>query len=152
MRLPRLWMLAALATGVLVIACDPYPKDPDPDGDDDGCLPGMDGEGCAEGGDGDGDGDGDFESCTDVLAAFEAEATAIRSCEMDEECGQVLTGTSCGCTRNWVARTDADTTVFYELMGIQIGGETCVQIGSTCDCPEADGYACVEGQCTWNYL
>ena len=91
-------------------------------------------------------------TCDDIVEAFNAETTEIRSCEDDGECGQVLTGTSCGCTRNWVARTDADISEWEAIrdqafeMGCPIGGI------STCDCPPADGFACEQGICTWNYL
>ncbi|MFN7143728.1 MAG: hypothetical protein ACK4YP_08145, partial [Myxococcota bacterium] len=65
--------------------------------------------------------------------------------------GQVLTGTSCGCTRDLVARNDADPAAFYQhiedltLAGCEVG------LDSPCDCPAVDGYACDEGVCTWNY-
>jgi hypothetical protein len=26
------------------------------------------------------------------------------------------------------------------------------QLGGSCDCPEADGFACIDQRCTWNYL
>ena len=83
---------------------------------------------------------------------FQAEVAAIRGCSDDAECGQVLEGTSCGCTRNWVARLDADTTDFWDL--VDLAGELRCELPfvSTCDCPAADGYACVDGVCAWNYL
>lgn len=98
-----------------------------------------------------GDGPGE-RTCETIEAEFEAETLAIRSCTEDSECGVELTGTSCGCTRNWVARADADTTTFYAL--ISEGGALECELGgeSTCDCPEVDGFACVDEICTWNYL
>ena len=63
----------------------------------------------------------------------------------------MLTGTSCGCTRNLVARLDADETRFRDLLATQADMQ-CGGMASTCDCPEADGYACENGRCTWNYL
>jgi len=130
---------------------DPGDGDGDP-GDGDGDP----GDGDGDPGDGDGDPDGlcdeQYGSCDALSAAFAAETQAIRSCSTDAECGQVLQGTSCGCTRNWVARTEADTTCFYALIE-QAGPLQCeLGLGSPCDCPEADGYACVDGICTWNYL
>lgn len=92
-------------------------------------------------------------SCDDMVAAYEAETAEIRGCESDDECGQVLAGTSCGCTRNWVARTDADTSDWETLRtdaqeaGCELSGTI-----STCDCPPADGFVCNEGVCGWNYL
>ncbi len=102
---------------------------------------------------------GDYEEtcieadCDALVAAFQAETAEIRSCEDDSECGQVLTGTSCGCTNNWVARTDADIDLWDTLRddaqdaGCEIPGTI-----STCDCPPADGFVCNEGTCGWDYL
>ena len=90
-------------------------------------------------------------SCADVEAALVAETTAIRSCTDGDECGQVLTGTSCGCTRDWVARNDADTARFYELVAEAVALGCELDFTSTCDCPETDGYACVDQVCTWDY-
>ncbi len=101
---------------------------------------------------------GDYEEtcieadCEALVDAFEAETTAIRSCESDAECGQVLTGTSCGCSRNWVARTDADIDLWDTLRddALDAGCELPGTI-STCDCPPTDGFVCNEGICGWNY-
>jgi len=90
--------------------------------------------------------------CPTLEAAFAAETKKIRSCADNNECGKELKGTSCGCTRNWVARSDADTTHFYELID-QGAALQCELIpASTCDCPAAEGFACDQGICTWNYL
>jgi hypothetical protein len=95
---------------------------------------------------------GAIEDCDALLAAFWAEVAEIRGCEEDKQCGQVLTGTSCGCTRNWIARLDADTSHFLAL--VDLAGELRCELPfiSTCDCPEADGYRCDAGTCSWNYL
>ncbi|MFO7566531.1 MAG: hypothetical protein R6X02_28065, partial [Enhygromyxa sp.] len=125
-------------------------------GDGDGDT--GDGDGDGDTGDGDGDGDTDncavtHETCDAVKSAFEAEAGKVRSCSEDTQCGQVLQGTSCGCTRNWVALLDADTTCFYALIEqAQLIDECDLGLSSGCDCPEADGYVCEAGVCTWNYL
>ena len=92
-----------------------------------------------------------LETCDEVDTALGDESARIRSCTTAEECGQVLTGTSCGCTRDLVARNDADTTEFYELMALQVELE-CGGMISTCDCPPAIGYDCVSNSCTWNYI
>ncbi|MCH9682237.1 MAG: hypothetical protein K0V04_12435 [Deltaproteobacteria bacterium] len=91
-------------------------------------------------------------TCEELLAAFAAETTLIRSCDLPEQCGQVLLGTSCGCTRDWVARSDADLTQWEAL--VQQGNEMeCgLPFGSSCDCPEADGFTCDTGECSWNYV
>jgi len=93
-----------------------------------------------------------IETCDEFAPAFEAEVTAIRGCTEDAECGQVLQGTSCGCTRNWVARLDANTDAFFDLvdLGDDLGCE--LPFVSTCDCPAADGYSCTDNVCEWNYI
>jgi hypothetical protein len=96
------------------------------------------------------DGDGsvpgtDDPTCDDL----QAELDAIQACTADDQCGRVLEGTSCGCTRALVARNDVPVAVFEAL---RVALEDVCGFGSTCDCPEADGFACVDGRCSWNYL
>ncbi len=95
---------------------------------------------------------GEISNCDELKAAFASETVEIRSCVAPEECGQELKGTSCGCTNNWVARLDADTTEFYALISQaeRLGCE--LFLGGTCDCPAADGFVCQDGICAWNYL
>ncbi len=90
--------------------------------------------------------------CGPIESDFAAETAAVRACESDDECGQVIAGTSCGCTRNWVARNDADLSAFEEIRA-KLEANACELPGgiSTCDCPAADGFACEAGVCTWNY-
>lgn len=112
---------------------------------------------CSEFGDCCGDVDevcgGAASTCETLVPALASETTTIRACELASQCGQVLTGTSCGCTRNWVARNDADLGAWNTLrdeaqaLGCEIPGTI-----STCDCPATDGFACEQGVCTWNYL
>ena len=86
------------------------------------------------------------------MAAFQAETLEVRSCSADSQCGQELSGTSCGCTRNWVATLDANTDCFYSLID-QAGVLECdLGLFSSCDCPAADGFVCDSGICQWNYL
>ena len=61
-------------------------------------------------------------------------------------------GTSCGCSRNWVAREGADIDLWDSLRddAMDAGCELPGMI-STCDCPAADGFVCNEGVCGWNY-
>lgn len=102
---------------------------------------------------------GDYEEvclepdCDAMVAAFQAETAEIRACEQDSDCGQVLTGTSCGCSRNWVAREGADIDLWDSLRddAMDAGCELPGMI-STCDCPAVDGFVCNEGVCGWNYL
>jgi len=96
---------------------------------------------------------GSLASCGAVGAAYGDELAFIRYCTRASDCGQPLVGTSCGCTRDLVARSDADTTRFYALLNrlAELGCEPPGGV-STCDCPAVDGFACVANQCTWNYL
>lgn len=89
-------------------------------------------------------------TCEESDAAIASELASIQSCSTDDECGLVLTGTSCGCTRDLVARTGVDTTHFDDLMdhSADLG---CDGFLSTCDCPPADGFVCNDGTCQWNY-
>jgi hypothetical protein len=99
-----------------------------------------------------GSGGGIAASCEDLEAEYRGQLTSIQSCEQDAECGQELVGTSCGCTRNLVARSDADLTRFEQLR-TQLQNQGCDSGGvSTCDCPEADGFVCTDGRCGWNYV
>jgi hypothetical protein len=92
-----------------------------------------------------------FGSCEQVREALGDELERIQRCDSDEQCGQVLKGTSCGCTRDWVARLDADPSHLQELLATQVDGDLCNSGGSTCDCPAADGFACIDERCSWNY-
>ena len=93
-----------------------------------------------------------LQSCDQIEAAFTNELASIQACTRDADCGLVLEGTSCGCTREKVARLDADTTRFYAILDRALDRQCDVPIGSTCDCPPAGGFACVQNRCTWNYV
>ncbi|GDX79301.1 hypothetical protein LBMAG42_11120 [Deltaproteobacteria bacterium] len=95
---------------------------------------------------------GVLRTCDDIVAEFDAEAGEIRACVEAADCGRVLDGTSCGCTRDWVARKDADTGEFYALMSEAADSECELGLESTCDCPETAGYDCVDEVCTWKYV
>ncbi len=90
-------------------------------------------------------------SCDQVTTELTAELSVIQQCNGAWECGQELVGSSCGCTRNLVARADAGLEGWESLMAeaVTLG---CDLGGSTCDCPAAVGFACEQSRCTWNYL
>jgi hypothetical protein len=94
----------------------------------------------------------EVDTCGPIVQDYQNELTEIRSCETDDQCGQVLAGTSCGCTRNLVARNDADLADLEEIRAKAEANECSLGGISTCDCPAADGFACEGGFCTWNYL
>ncbi len=97
-------------------------------------------------------GAGGSRTCADVERDLEAALADVRSCASSSECGQVLEGTSCGCTRNLVARNDADASRVFALLAERVNGETCAGLSSTCDCPEVSGFTCEQGVCGWNYV
>lgn len=88
--------------------------------------------------------------CPGVLRAFGQETAAVRACAVPSDCGQILQGTSCGCTRNWVANNNASTARFYQLL--DIGSMNCgLALMSTCDCPQTYGFDCVNQTCQWDF-
>lgn len=95
---------------------------------------------------------GAIESCEDFYPVFEAEIAEIRGCDAADQCGVEMQGTSCGCTRNWVARLDADLSDFDALVKLAQELECELPFFSTCDCPEAKGFTCTDGICNWNYV
>ena len=91
--------------------------------------------------------------CDGLEATFDEAFTAVRSCEDASDCGTVIPGFSCGCTRDWVGRLDADVSVLTEAADAGVDAECdWAMWGSTCDCPETDGFACIDNICTWNYV
>ncbi len=92
-------------------------------------------------------------SCSELTDAIEVEGSFIRSCTQDSDCGQVLSGTSCGCTRNLIARNDADVSQYYRLIDQAVSQECSEALPiSTCDCPQVTGVGCHQGICGWNYV
>ena len=88
--------------------------------------------------------------CSEAEAALQREVEKLTRCDSDAQCGQVLEGTSCGCTRNVVARLDADLATF-ETRQARMQELGCGGMVSVCDCPPADGYVCAQGHCAWDY-
>jgi len=78
--------------------------------------------------------------------------SSAQKCTSATECGQTIQGSSCGCTRDAVARKDADLTSYLAIRNklVELGCDG--GLGSTCDCPNADGFACVNNACGWNYV
>jgi hypothetical protein len=90
--------------------------------------------------------------CEEVRTAINEEVAALRSCSLDSECGQILSGTGCGCSRELVGRLNVDTTRLDELLATEVDGEPCYDPGGgSCDCPFVAGYECKDNQCSWRY-
>ena len=92
------------------------------------------------------------DECVDIEQDIAIELDDIQSCTADADCGQVLVGTSCGCTRNLVARVDADISDFQALQQQAAELECDTGFVSVCDCPAAAGFRCDAGTCAWNYV
>ena len=89
--------------------------------------------------------------CAVVQSELSAAFTTVQSCATADECGQPILGTSCGCTQDKVARTDADLSEVEALMAEGGAIECDLGLASDCSCPEVDGYDCIDATCTWNY-
>lgn len=92
-----------------------------------------------------------------LCTAMGEELKRIQQCTSDEECGQIIQGTSCGCTMEYVARLDVDISTFQSLkedfLEARTSEDNCphARFGSDCGCPEADGFICQNNTCNWNY-
>lgn len=117
-----------------------------------GATPGAGGTTAGTGGFAGGTGGTGALTCDFVRQQTQDELTHIQACNTDADCGQVLHGTSCGCTRDLVARLDANADAFHAWNEMTIDGEPCNAFASTCDCPNADGFVCAKGRCAWNYV
>lgn len=90
-------------------------------------------------------------SCDSLREQASLELAKLRSCNSAAECGQPIPGSSCGCTRDLVARQDADLGAYLALRS-EVASRGCANDGgSTCDCPSANGFACIDHTCAWNY-
>lgn len=90
-------------------------------------------------------------SCESLRERTSNELAKVQSCTSAAECGQPIPGSSCGCTRDWVARRDADLGAYLALRSEAATLGCLDEGGSTCDCPGAAGFACVDHTCAWNY-
>lgn len=87
--------------------------------------------------------------CSDWMEEYAGWVGAIDHCTTADDCVAV-SGTSCGCTRDVVVNKNEDVEAF-EAMIEAMNADGCA-ILSTCDCPAANGFACTNGTCGWNYL
>ena len=93
-------------------------------------------------------------SCNALDNRWQQELDEQLGCDTVADCTTVLTGTSCGCTRALVGRDDTDIGCLTDIAD-ELWAQGCVQYHpfmTTCDCPPADGFACVDNRCTWNYI
>jgi len=91
-------------------------------------------------------------SCDSLVSELSATLASVQKCTSAAECGQPIVGSSCGCTRDLVARKDADLSSYFAQRA-KVSELGCADDGvSTCDCPNADGFACINNLCAWNYV
>ncbi|HCP47435.1 MAG TPA: hypothetical protein DIU15_15445 [Deltaproteobacteria bacterium] len=91
-----------------------------------------------------------FFSCDDYSLMLNVEAQLVRSCSQDSDCGQVLTGTGCGCaTDDLIANDSADTSYFFDLFGEATGWGCSIDFGTSCDCEASLEPVCRSGKCSW---
>jgi len=91
-------------------------------------------------------------SCDSLVSEMKATLSSVQKCQSAADCGQRIPGSSCGCTRDLIARNDADLSS-YLAQRAQVSELDCAtEGGSVCDCPSADGFACIDNVCAWNYL
>jgi hypothetical protein len=86
--------------------------------------------------------------CGEWSTTWAAELALVQACTDAEQCVDVP-GTSCGCTRNLVVNQGADLSTFWNIN--EWMNQAGCGLASTCDCPAADGFACEDGVCAWNY-
>jgi len=90
-------------------------------------------------------------SCMSLVSELRATLASIQKCTAAADCGQPIPGSSCGCTRDLVARKDANLAPYLEQKA-KVAELGCETDGiSTCDCPSTNGFACISNVCTWNY-
>jgi hypothetical protein len=87
-------------------------------------------------------------TCDDWSEEYQSWVGAINHCTTADDCVSVA-GTSCGCTRNVVVNQHEDIDGFKALVDAR--NDAGCWLVTTCDCPAADGYACTNGVCGWNY-
>jgi hypothetical protein len=90
-------------------------------------------------------------ACDSLVNELKSTLSSVQKCTAAADCGQPIPGSSCGCTRDLVARKDADLTSYLDLRSKVSELGCATDGGSTCDCPSADGFACINNVCGWNY-
>jgi hypothetical protein len=90
--------------------------------------------------------------CEGVLNELKSTLSGVQKCASAADCGQPIPGSSCGCTRDLVARKDVDLEPYLALRAKASELGCASDGGSTCDCPNADGFACIGNVCGWNYV
>ncbi len=89
-------------------------------------------------------------SCDDYTLMLDVELILAQECTTDSQCGQILSGTGCGCeTDDIVANSAFDTTYLYDLYDEAAAAGCSYSAPTTCACPAATGTSCDAGTCAW---
>jgi len=91
-------------------------------------------------------------SCDSLVSEMNATLSSVQKCKSAADCGQPIPRSSCGCTRDLVARKDANLSSYLAQKAKIFELGCASEGGSTCDCPNADGFACIDNVCAWNYV
>jgi hypothetical protein len=91
-------------------------------------------------------------SCDSLVNELSATLSSVQKCTSAADCGQPIPGSSCGGTRDLVARKDADLSSYLAQRAKVTELGCASEGGSTCDLPTADGFACISNVCAWNYV
>jgi len=83
---------------------------------------------------------------------MKATLSSVQQCMSAADCGQPIPDSSCGCTRDLVARKDANLSTYLAERAKVFELGCATEGGSTCDCPNTDGFACIDHVCGWNYV
>ena len=90
--------------------------------------------------------------CSSLVSEMKAELARVQRCDSPAECGQPIPGSSCGGTRDWIARKDANLAEYLSLRDRASANDCLTEGGSTCDLPATDGFVCTDHVCGWNYV
>jgi hypothetical protein len=90
--------------------------------------------------------------CDALRSDYDREIAQVSSCTTAAQCGQPIAGTGCGCTRDLVARNEADlgAVVTYQEQAPAL--DCTLGATSDCDCPAALGFDCIDGTCAYNLV
>ncbi len=89
-------------------------------------------------------------SCWEYELMLDVESQLATECSADNQCGQVMTGTGCGCmTDNLVANHNFYLGHFYDLLDEAITAGCSPDFDTPCDCAPAATPVCRNNRCVW---
>ena len=89
-------------------------------------------------------------TCSDYELMLDVELTLAQECTADSQCGQVMSGTGCGCeSDDIVANSSFDTTYYYDLYDEAVAEGCSYAAATSCSCFAATETWCNAGTCDW---